>query len=235
MKSVLITGGTRGIGRKCAELFKQNGYNTFVVYNRSTRLAAELESTGIRTFMCDISDELQVCRLYEEIKKLTGGVDILINNAGISEFSLFQDITPEMWDRIFAVNTRGTYLITRAFLPDMISKKSGKIINISSIWGETGASTEVHYSASKAAVIGMTKALAKELGPSGICVNCITPGAIETEMNSHLSPEDIQMLCDEIPLMRLGKPEEVAKAALFLSEADYITGHILAVNGGMNI
>jgi 3-oxoacyl-[acyl-carrier protein] reductase len=166
-----------------------------------------------------------------------GDIDILINNAGISRINLFTDISEQEWDDVFDVNIKGMFLVTRAFLPGMIRRKYGKIINISSMWGVTGGSCEVHYSASKAAVIGFTKALAKEEGPSGINVNCIAPGVIETEMNAQLDDEAKRELCEETPLMRLGKPEEIANAALFLASdaASFITGQVICSDGGITI
>ena len=176
-------------------------------------------------------------RAVEEIHKVTPFVDVLINNAGISQIKLFSDITEDELKRMFGVNMFGTFFMTQELLSDMIHKKQGKIINISSMWGEVGASCEVHYSASKSAVIGFTKALAKELAPSGITVNCITPGVIETDMNAVLGAEEREELIGEIPLMRMGKPCEVANLALFLAscDADYITGQIIGISGGMVI
>ena len=193
--------------------------------------------TGAVTVKADVSDSKQVNDMAEFIHKNYGKIDVIVNNAGISQQKMFTDITENDWDRMFDVNMKSMYLVTKAFVDDMIYKQSGKIINISSMWGVTGGSCEVHYSAAKAAVIGFTKALAKELGPSGICVNCVAPGVIETEMNSHLTKEDFDCLCEETPLERLGKPEEVAKTVRFLASenADFITGQVVNVDGGMVI
>lgn len=238
MRNIVITGGSRGIGAACAEVFSQNGDRVFIIYEKNDICADEVaKKTGATPIKADISNEADVKRAADTISAMCGGVDVLVNNAGIAEIKLFNDITAEDWDRVFSVNVKGAFLMTKAFLSDMINKKSGKIINISSIWGQTGASCEVHYSASKAALIGFTKALAKELAPSGICVNCVAPGVIETEMNSSLDDETIDALCEEIPLMRIGTPLETAKTVLFLASdaADYITGQVLSVNGGMYI
>jgi 3-oxoacyl-[acyl-carrier protein] reductase len=193
-------------------------------------LCKETGATGIK---CSVRDSAAVEKMAEKI----GDIDILINNAGISRINLFTDISEQEWDDIFDVNIKGMFLVTRAFLPGMIRRKYGKIINISSMWGVTGGSCEVHYSASKAAVIGFTKALAKEEGPSGINVNCIAPGVIETEMNAQLDDEAKRELCEETPLMRLGKPEEIANAALFLASdaASFITGQVICSDGGITI
>ena len=237
MRNVVITGGTRGIGAACTRIFAANGDRVFAVYSNDDVSARKIEiETGAVTVKADISNEAEVEAAAEEIHKF-GKADVLVNNAGISQIKLFSDISPEDWDRMFGVNMRGTFLMTRAFLPDMINKKSGKIINVSSMWGQTGASCEVHYSASKAAVIGFTKALAKEVGLSGICVNCVCPGVIDTEMNSLLDNETVSALKEEIPLNRIGTPEETANVIAFLASenADYITGQILGVNGGMVI
>ncbi len=238
MRNVVITGGTRGIGEACARAFCENGDRVFVIYEKSEEQAAKLsKELGVIPVRADISKKEDVLRAVEEIHKICAGVDVLINNAGISQIKLFSDITEDELYRMFGVNMYGAFFITQALLPDMIHKKQGKIINISSMWGEVGASCEVHYSASKSAVIGFTKSLAKELAPSGITVNCITPGVIETEMNAQLTPEDKKELIDEIPLARMGKPFEVANLALFLASdnADYITGQVVGINGGMVI
>ena len=185
----------------------------------------------------DISNSHEIRNMHTQLISSGIHTDCIINNAGIAEDALFTDITEESWDRMFAVNVKGAFLITKEFLPDMLNKKSGSIVNVSSIWGETGAAMEVHYSASKAALIGMTKALAKELAPSGIRVNCITPGYVDTDMNSGYTKEDVDVITDEIPLERIANPSEIAKTIEFLASdsASYITGQILGVNGGWYI
>ena len=250
MKNVLITGGSRGIGKACVYEFSNNGYRVFLNYNKSSDEAEKIKNdlinkrfdkikneTGAVIVKADVSDSKQVNDMAEFIHTNYGKIDVIVNNAGISQQKLFTDITENDWDRMFDLNMKSMYLVTKAFVDDMIYKQSGKIINISSMWGVTGGSCEVHYSAAKAAVIGFTKALAKELGPSGICVNCVAPGVIETEMNSHLTKEDFDCLCEETPLERLGKPEEVAKTVRFLASenADFITGQVVNVDGGMVI
>lgn len=238
MKNVLITGGSRGIGKKCVYEFSKAGYRVFLNYNNSQSEAEKISSeTGAVIIKADVSRANEVQKMADFIHENYGKIDILVNNAGIAQQKLFTDISESDWDRMFDINIKGMFLVTKAFAGDMISKKFGRIINISSMWGITGGSCEVHYSASKAAVIGFTKALAKELGPSKICVNCIAPGVIETEMNSNFSKEDLETLCEETPLERLGKPEEVAKIVYFLAgdDAAFITGQVINVDGGMVI
>lgn len=242
MQNVLITGASRGIGTACARLFAEKGYRIFINYlkseDRAETLCRELREKGTDafTFCADVSDSTQVEKMMSEITSRFGGVDILINNAGIAQQILFSDISEHDWDKMFDVNVKGMYLCTQKALPYMLNKKSGAIVNLSSMWGITGASCEVHYSAAKAAVIGFTKALAKELGPSGIRVNCVAPGAVATEMNSALSDEDIAALCDETPLGKIGAPEEIAKAVYYLAVVDsFTTGQVLSPNGGLVI
>lgn len=238
MAIVLINGGARGIGRAMVEAFSKCGHSVAFTYKNSDEAASELsKATGALAIKADSSSEEDVLRAVNTVAERLGNVNILINNAAISSFSLFTDITLEEWNKAFSVNVNGAFLYSKAVLPAMINEKQGRIINISSMWGITGSSCEVHYSATKAALIGMTKALAKEVGPSGITVNCIAPGVIDTDMNKALSDEDMAALSDETPLMRIGKPSEVADAALFLAsdKASFITGEVLNVNGGFLI
>ena len=235
MKTVLITGGSRGIGRAMVELFTERGYSVAFTYKCSEEQAKSLaEATGAICIKADSAVESQVVHAVAEAEKKLGTIDCLINNAGISSFSLFTDLSLKDWNECLAVNLTGAFLYSKAVIPSMVSKKQGRIINITSMWGLVGSSCEVHYSTAKAALIGMTKALAKELGPSGITVNAIAPGVIETEMNRSLSEDDKAALCDETPLMRMGKPMEVAEAALFLASdsASFITGEIMNISGG---
>ncbi|MBQ8165137.1 MAG: 3-oxoacyl-ACP reductase FabG [Clostridia bacterium] len=240
---VLITGASGGIGSAAAKAFAQAGCKVAIHYNKNESaaksLAEDLTEKGkeCALFQADVSDFGQVKKMFSDIKNTLGEVDILVNNAGAGKQVMFQDISPELWRETFAVNVDGVFNCCQEAIPDMIRKKSGRIINISSIWGVTGASCEVHYSAAKAAVIGLTKALAKELGPSNITVNCIAPGVIDTAMNAHLGEDSLNALADETPLCRLGTPEEVADAILFIAsdKASFITGQILGVNGGFII
>ena len=235
MKTVLITGGSRGIGRAMVELFSKTGYNVAFTYNKSENEAQLLsEATGAIAIKADSSSEADVVSAVKEVEAKLGHINCLINNAGISSFSLFTDLTLDEWNRFISVNLTGAFLYSKAVVPSMVSRKQGRIINITSMWGIVGSSCEVHYSTAKAGLIGMTKALAKELGPSGITVNAIAPGLIETDMNSGLSDEDKAAICEETPLMKIGKPMDVAEAALFLAGdgADFITGEILNLSGG---
>ena len=231
MKKVLITGGTRGIGRACAELFKANGYQVYVTYLNSVSEASDLERMGIKTFKADVSKLSEMSEVFEK----TGDIDVLINNAGISWYGLLTDMESDEWDRLFSVNVKGLFNCIKVFSPGMVRNNSGVIINVSSMWGVTGASCEAAYSASKAAVIGLTKALAKELAPSKVRVNCVAPGAVDTDMMAEFSKEDIENLKEEIPLGTIGKPDQVADAVWYLCNSEYITGEILNVNGGMVI
>ena len=237
LRNVIVTGGTRGIGAAISREFLENGDRVFSVYEKDDKTAQDFAlNRGAIIIKADVSKKDGVASVFNEVRKY-GKTDVLINNAGISQIKPFADITEEDWDKIFDVNTKSAFLMSKEALSDMLVSKKGKIINISSIWGQTGGSCEVHYSASKAAVIGFTKALAKELGLSGIQVNCIAPGVIKTDMNAHLSDDEIAELKEQIPLNRIGTPEDVAKTALFLASdgADYITGQVFGINGGMLI
>lgn len=235
MKTVLITGGSRGIGRAMVELFSQKGFSVAFTYKSSEEQAKSLaERTGAICIKADSAVESEIIAAVKAVEEKLGPIDCLINNAGISSFSLLTDLTLDDWNRCLAVNLTGAFLYSKAVIPSMVSRKRGRIINITSMWGIVGSSCEVHYSTAKAGLIGMTKALSKELGPSGITVNAIAPGVIETEMNKCLSDEDKSALCEETPLMRMGKPSEVAEAALFLASdgASFITGEIMNLSGG---
>ncbi len=239
-QTVLITGASRGIGRAAAAAFARNGYNVAVNYCKSkekaTDLANELNGYGVMAaaYQADVSDKTAVGEMFGKAEQELGRISVLVNNAGIAEQILFSDITEEKWDRMFAVNVKGAYNCTQVALSSMIHEKYGRIINVSSMWGISGASCEVHYSASKAALIGFTKALAKEVGLSGITVNCIAPGVIGTDMNSAISGEILEELKEDTPLNRIGTPEDVAAAILFLAsdKASFITGQTLSVDGG---
>lgn len=244
MKTALITGASGGIGSALAVAFAQQGYAVVLNYNNSEEKARRLADVITESYRvpalavkCDVSDYTQVCNMFSVIEENFGGADVLLNNAGISEQSLFTDITAEQWRRIMGINLDSVFYCCKSALPYMISKKSGVIINISSMWGQTGASCEVHYSTAKAGIIGLTKALAKEVGPSGVRVNAIAPGVVMTDMMSSFSEEDVCQLKDETPLQKLGTPKNIADAAVFLAsqKAEFITGQILGVNGGFVI
>lgn len=241
-KTVLITGASGGIGSAVAEKFACLGYNVVINYNKNEKAALELceklKTTGncnILAVKADISDNTQVDAMFSQAEKQFGGVDILINNAGISLIKMINDVTESEWDNIFDINTKSAYLCSKRAISYMVRNRWGRIINISSMWGICGASCEVPYSASKAALVGFTKALAKELAPSGITVNCIAPGLIETKMNAHLSSDELSAFVNDIPVMRQGRSFEVAHAASFFAHENsgYITAQTLAVDGGM--
>jgi len=242
-KTVLITGGSRGIGRASAQLFARQGWNVAVNYLHSQQaaldLVAELTGVGCEVMACqaDVSIREQVAGMVREVGDRFGSIEVLINNAGIAQQKLFTDITPEDWDAMLDVNVKGIFNCCQAVVPGMINRKRGKIINLASIWGLTGASCEVHYSTAKAAVIGFTKALARELGPSNIQVNCVAPGIIDTDMNASLLEDDRCRLIEATPLMRFGTPQDIAYALLFLAseQADFLTGQVLSPNGGFVI
>ena len=235
MKTVLITGGSRGIGREMVRLFAKEGYAVAFTYKTSKDDADTLaRETGALAIAADSAVESEVVDAVRLAVKELGHIDCLINNAAISSFSVFTDITLEDWNKMISVNLTGAFLYSKAVISDMLKRKQGRIINISSMWGLVGSSCEVHYSTAKAGLIGMTKALAKELGPSGITVNAIAPGVINTDMNKYLGEDDIAALIDETPLMRIGEPSDVAKAALYLAGdgASFITGEVINVSGG---
>lgn len=230
-KTVLVTGGVRGIGKSIALAFLNKGYRVCVTYTKDEKNAELVRGLGLETYRVDVSKEEEVLQLFQVLKN----VDILVNNAGIALMKQIQDVTYAEYERLFSVNMGGAFLCSREACKGMISKGSGLIVNISSVWGEVGASCESVYSASKSALIGFTKALAKELGWSGVRVNCVSPGVIDTSMNAHLSKEDMQALLEEIPAGRLGAGEDIAKAVLFLEENEYVTGVNIPVNGGFSI
>lgn len=242
-KTVLITGASRGIGRAIAKLFAENNYNVVINYNKSENEAKELQNYltnkgySARIFKADVSNVNEVNSLVNYTIGQFEKIDVLINNAGISKTNLFTDISYDEWNEIMNVNLNGVFYTTKKTLQYMLPEMSGKIINISSIWGMVGGSFEVHYSASKAAIIGMTKALAKELGPSNINVNCIAPGVIKTDMLNNVSDDTLDILKEETPLMKLGSPEDIAKCALFLASegGDFLTGQVISPNGGFVI
>ena len=237
-KVVLVTGGSRGIGKAICEKFAKEGYTVAVNYEKSEEKANSLaEKIGGRAYRADVSNYEEVSSMFDKIERELGNVDILINNAAISVVGVFQDCTDEEWERIFGVNVKGVFNCCKRAVGNMLKKQSGSIVNISSIWGVTGGSCECHYSATKAAVIGYTKAMAKELGPSGIRVNCVAPGAVDTDMNAHLSKEDWEEIEEETPLCKTGSADEIAEAVYFAAseKASYMTGAVLNVNGGMVI
>lgn len=242
-KTVLITGASKGIGATMAIRFAEKGYNVVMNYNNSVQAALILHKSlcengySVMAFKANVRNRLDVDLMVKETLYKFGSIDILINNAGIASQGLITDVSAQDWNDIIDVNLNGVFNCTQAVLPHMIEKKSGKIINISSMWGQVGASCEVPYSTAKAGVIGFTKALAKEVGPSGITVNCIAPGLIETGMNQALTIEDVTALVDETPLGRIGNTHDVASAALYLAsdDADFVTGQVLGVNGGFVI
>ena len=242
-KTVLITGASKGIGANMAIRYAEKGYNVVMNYNNSVQSAILLQKSltesgyNVIAYKANVRNRLEVELMVKEALYRFGSIDILINNAGISSQGLFTDMSEQEWNDIVGTNLTGVFNCTQAVLPHMINQKSGSILNISSMWGEVGASCEVAYSATKAAVIGMTKALAKEVGPSGITVNCITPGLIDTAMNQNLAIEDVSAIIDQTPVGRIGNTNDIASTALFLTsdEASFITGQIIGVNGGFVI
>lgn len=239
--TVLITGASRGIGAECARTFAKNGYNVAINYFRSEKNALDLKSEindggGVaEVFKADVSDEKQVEEMISAVVKRFGKINVLVANAGVSKSGVFSDMTQSDYDKIFDTNVRGVFNVVKGVLPHMYERESGSIVTISSIWGQTGGSCEVLYSMSKAAIIGMTKALAKEVAPMHIRVNSVSPGAIDTDMLSGMTDEEKEDFIMQTPLNRLGEPKDVADAVLFLADDDkssFITGHVLSVNGG---
>jgi 3-oxoacyl-[acyl-carrier protein] reductase len=242
-KTVLITGASRGIGKSAALAFADAGYAVCVNYFRSEKEAHTVVEEIIRNggnafpFCADVSRESEALALVEAAQSHFSHIDVLVNNAGIALDKLFTETDTDEWLRVFAVNVNSAFYCSKFVLPRMISQKRGKILNVSSVWGMVGASCEVAYSASKAALIGLTKALAKELGPSNIQVNCIAPGVIDTDMNCNLTKADICALCEQTPLGKLGKPEDIASFLVYLAsdKADFMTGQVISPNGGFVI
>ena len=230
---VLITGGSRGIGAAIAEKFAAQG-DTVVINYRTNDAAAQAvtQKTGSLAIKADLSDSADVTAMFDEIREKVGKVDVLVNNAGVEWEGLLTDMTEDEWDKLFDVNVKGAFLCSKAAIGDMLSKKCGRIIHISSMWGIAGASCEVAYSASKAALIGFTKALAKELAPSEITVNAVAPGCVDTDMMKHYTEDEMKDIISEIPLGRMADPREIADAVYFLSQSSFITGEVLSVNGG---
>lgn len=242
-KTVLVTGGAKGIGASVCRKLAQDGYNIVVCYNTSELKAQELKdellafNVDVEIFKADVSKSAEVFELFENFDRRFGSLYALVNNSGVAEQALFTDITDEMWKKMIGTNLSGAFYCSREAVKRMVKNKEGKIVNITSMWGQVGASMEVHYSASKAGLIGMTKALAKEVGLSGITVNAVSPGVVKTDMISEFSAIDLEALKDDTPLNKIGEPIDVANAVSFLisSGADFITGQVLGVNGGFVI
>ena len=229
MKHVVITGGSRGIGAAAVELFAAKGYRVTFLYEKNHGAASAIaEKTGATAICCDVSDSAAVKTAFAQI----GDVDILICNAGLAHYGLLSMTDEDTWDRLFDVNVKGMYLCINAAMPAFLKKQSGCIITVSSMWGQVGSSCEAAYSATKGAVIALTRALAKELGPSGIRVNCIAPGVILTDMCAGLSEETMEELASDTPVGRNGNPQDVAAAMEYLANATFVTGEVLSVNGG---
>lgn len=238
MANILVTGGSRGIGAAIAKKFAEQGDTVYITYCKSKEAAQALEQQyGIHPIFADFREDFGALKAGKAIAEQIGTIDTLVNNAAVSVVDVFQCVSEEDCTALYRVNLFGTVDMTRAILPTMLQQHTGNIINITSVWGQTGASCEVDYSVTKGGIIAFTKALAKEVALSGIRVNAVSPGVIDTEMNAHLSEEDRQELAEETPLQRIGKPEEIADAVLFLASerAAFITGQILPVNGGFFI
>ena len=229
MSTVVITGGSRGIGAAAVEAFAARGHKVFFLYEKNHDAAAAVAAkTGATAICCDVADSAAVRAAFESLD----GVDLLVCNAGIVHYGLMSMMEEAAWDRIFDVNVKGIYNCVNAAMPYFLKTHSGSIITVSSMWGQVGASCEAAYSATKGAVIALTKALAQELGPSGIRVNCVAPGVIVTDMCATVDPEILKQMGEDSPVGRNGTPEDVAKAMLYLADAEFVTGHVLSVNGG---
>ena len=229
MANVIITGGSRGIGAAAVKLFAARGDRVYFLYEKDHEAARKVaESTGATAICCDVADAAAVKAAFRQIPD----VDILICNAGIVHYGLMSMMAEADWDRIFAVNVKGIYNCVNAAMPAFLSKHAGSVITVSSMWGQVGASCEAAYSATKGAVIALTKALAQELGPSGVRVNCVAPGVILTDMCAQVDPQILQEMAEQSPIGKNGKPEDVAQAMVYLADAEFITGQVLPVNGG---
>lgn len=230
-KIAVVTGGVRGIGLGISLALKKKGYRVYALYSKDEKSAAAAQGEGVIPVKADVRNEAEIVAFFSVLRH----VDVLVNNAGIAVAAQLQDTSAEMLDELYAVNVRGAFLCAREAAKKMISEQSGCIVNVSSVWGEAGGSCESAYSATKGALIALTKALAKELGYSGIRVNCVSPGVIDTTMNARLTAEDMEALREEIPLGRIGKPEDVANAVTGLIESEYVNGADVPVNGGFYI
>ena len=232
MSTIVITGGSRGIGAAAVELFSARGDRVFFLYEKNHRAAAAVaEKTGATAICCDVADGAQVRKAFAQI----GAVDVVICNAGICHYGLMSSMAESDWDRLFDVNVKGIYHCVNAAMPGFLHRQRGCVITVSSMWGQVGASCEAAYSATKGAVIALTKALAKELGPSGIRVNCVAPGVILTDMCANVEPEILEEMAQEAPVGRNGTPMDVAKAMEYFVDAEFVTGQVLPVNGGFVI
>ena len=238
-RTVLISGGDRGIGAAAARAFYRAGYRVAILYHCNAEAADALqkELPGVTAVQCDVASRASCELAFRAAEQALSRVDVLVSNAGIAQQKLFTDITPEEWQHMLDVNLTGAFHLCQLALPGMIRRKAGRILTVSSMWGQTGGSCEVHYSAAKAGLIGLTKALAKEEGPSGITVNCVAPGVIDTDMMAAFTAEDKAALAEETPVGRLGSADEVAQLLVFLAGegAGYITGQVFGVNGGLVI